>query len=234
MSVAKHPQPQRGNDMRSIALGLVALTGAVLLAGCAGNTGGQAGSSAEVPDSSSVAPATTSSATATATTETPAKPTATKATKAPNKAASDVSQLRKLGITLDAGVLIDVADDGLDRYLAVGKNGSVDFTGTERTDATMMSLKAAPVAERNRVLLKSPFWNEEVGDGYCVADTSGAVLRLEECVTGRTAQIWEIIPAGDSGQFELRGAYGILRVNDGKLTTGESGRTGLQTIKYAH
>ncbi|WFF04503.1 hypothetical protein O7622_15550 [Micromonospora sp. WMMD1076] len=225
--------------MRSMTLGVVALAGVALLSGCAGSpddqaAGGQTGGSAEVPVSSSPESATTSPATADATTKTPVGPIATKVAKAPSKAvASDLSQLRQLGITLDAGVLIDVADDGLDRYLAVGKGGSVDFTGTGRTDATMMALKAAPVVERNRILLKPPFWNEEVSDGYCVADTSGAALRLEQCVKGRTTQIWEVIPAGDSGQFELRGAYGILRVSEGRLTTGESGRTGMQTITYA-
>ncbi len=229
--------------MRSIALGVVTLTGAILLAGCAGTSGGPAAGgpatssatgSAEVSVSESAEPAATPSPTATSTTTNPVTPAVTRTATAPGKAAvSDLSQLRKFGITLNAGVLIDVADDGLDRYLAVGKGGSVDFTGTGRTDATMMSLKAAPVAERNRVLLKPPFWNEEVGAGYCVADTSGAALRLETCVKGRATQIWEVVPAGDSGQFELRGAYGILRVDNGRLTTGRSGRTGLQTIEYA-
>lgn len=145
---------------------------------------------------------------------------------------SDLSQLRQLGIDLDKGVLIDVADDGEDRYLQISANG-VDFTGTTKTDSTMMALKAAPVRERNRVLIKPPFWNEEVGAGYCVADTAGAPLKLEVCEDGRAAQVWTIVPAGDSGQFELHGIYGVVRVADGKITTGETGRIGLQTIPFA-
>lgn len=145
---------------------------------------------------------------------------------------SDLSQLRQLGIDLDKGVLIDVADDGEDRYLQITANG-VDFTGTTKTDSTMMALKAAPVRERNRVLIKPPFWNEEVGAGYCVADTSGAPLKLEVCEDGRAAQVWTIVPAGDSGQFELHGMYGVVRVANGKITTGGTGRIGLQTIPFA-
>jgi hypothetical protein len=41
------------------------------------------------------------------------------------------------------------------------------------------------------------------------------------------------IPAGDSGQFELRGIHGILHVEDGRPTTAERGRTGLQTLPFA-
>lgn len=145
---------------------------------------------------------------------------------------SDLSQLRRLGIDLDKGVLIDVADDGEDRYLQITANG-VDFTGTTRTDSTMMALKAAPVREKNRVLIKPPFWNEEVGPGYCVADTIGAPLKLEVCEPGRAAQVWTIVPAGDSGQFELHGTYGVVRVANGRITTGETGRIGLQTIPFA-
>jgi hypothetical protein len=104
-------------------------------------------------------------------------------------------------------VLIDVADDGQDRYLQIGTT-SVDFTGTTKVDSTMMSLKAAPVRQRNRVLIKPLFWNEGLGKGSCVADTAGAGLTLETCETGRAAQVWQVRPAGDSGHFELHGVHG--------------------------
>jgi hypothetical protein len=144
---------------------------------------------------------------------------------------SDLSQLKKLGITTGSSVLIDVADDGADRFLQVGKNGVVDFTGTTSTDSTMMALKPAPVAPSNRVVIKPPFWNEDLGAGSCVADTAGAALKLETCRPGKASQVWQVIPAGDSGQFELRGTFGILSVGNGKLVTA-GGRTGLQTKQF--
>jgi hypothetical protein len=146
---------------------------------------------------------------------------------------SDLSQLKAVGIDVEVPVILDVADDGVDRFLQIGKNGVVDFTGTTRTDSTMMSLKPAAVRAKNRVTIKPPFWNEGPGAGSCVADTSGAALKLETCKPGKAAQIWQLVPAGDSGQFELRGAYGILHVEGGKLVTGDTGRTGLQTLDFA-
>ncbi|MFI5934107.1 hypothetical protein [Actinoplanes sp. NPDC051494] len=145
---------------------------------------------------------------------------------------SDLSQLKKLGIDIGAGVLIDVADDGVDRFMAVGKNGVVDFTGTSRTDSTMMSLQPAPVSAKNRVVIKPPFFNEDLGDGSCVADTAGVPLKLETCQSGKASQIWEVVPAGDSGQFELRGAFGIISVDNGKLVA-SGGYTGMQTLDFA-
>lgn len=146
---------------------------------------------------------------------------------------SDLSQLRALGIDIRVGVLLDVADDGVDRFLQISTDGKVDFTGTARADSTMMALQPAAVKARNRVVIKPPFWNEDLGAGSCVADTAGAALTLETCRPAKASQVWQVIPAGDSGQFELRGAYGILRVENGRLTTAERGRTGLQTLPFA-
>jgi hypothetical protein len=219
--------------MRSIITGAVALVGAAALSACATSAptpgGASSGGPATAPaTTAATAPAGTTPKPTTAATTTPATTTAAArptAGRTPAKApTSDVSQLKRLGITLGAGVLIDVADDGLNRYLVIGRNGVVDFTGTTRTDATMMSLKAAPVGEKNRVVIKPPFYNEDLGAGSCVAATSGAALRLETCVTGKTSQIWTVVPAGDSGQFELHGSHGVVRFG---------GRTGLQTIPYA-
>jgi hypothetical protein len=158
--------------------------------------------------------------------------------KAGRLVSSDVSQLETLGIDLNVGVLVDVADDGLDRYMEVRRNGVVDFTGTERTDNTMMALKPAQVrkrdeASRNRVVIAPPFYNEDLGRGYCVADTAPGVLKLATCVPGSAAQTWQVIPAGDSGQFELHGPKTAIRVHNGRITTGSEGYVGLQTIKFA-
>jgi hypothetical protein len=187
------------------------------------------------PATAPAAPAATSSTTTIPETTTPETTTPRPAgtSKGGDAVESDLSQLKALGIDVEVGVILDVADDGVDRFLQVGRNGVVDFTGTTRTDSTMMSLKPAPVAAKNRVTIKPPFWNEDTGAGSCVADTAGAALKLETCRTGRSAQIWQVVPAGDSGQFELRGAHGVLHVEDGRLITADSGRTGLQTLDFA-
>jgi hypothetical protein len=214
--------------MRSLVLG--AFLSAVTLSACAN------GAPAPMqPAAATAAPAATTAAASSApkaTTAAPAttKPKATKATKAP---LSDLSQLKRLGIDVQKSVLIDVADDGVDRWLNIGGSG-VDFTGTARTDNTMMFLAPAPVTAKNRVLIKPPFYNEDLGPGYCVADTKGAPLKLETCRAGRAQQIFTMVPAGDSGQFELHGMYGVIRVDNGKITTSGTGRTGLQTILYAN
>ncbi|GLY02463.1 hypothetical protein [Actinoplanes sp. NBRC 101535] len=230
--------------MRSIIAGAVVLAGVAALSACAGSPAAPvatsstavvpaapAGTETTVPagtettapaGTGDAAPATTRTATAAGTVEAGG-----------GSSTSDVSQLRKLGIVLDEGVLLDVADDGLDRYLAVGRNGVVDFTGTARTDATMMVLTAAPGAGRNRVVIRPPFYNEDLRAGKCVQDTAGAALTLATCEAAEPAQIWTVEPAGDSGQFELRGKYGILEVDGGKIITGGGGYTGIQTIRFA-
>lgn len=142
-------------------------------------------------------------------------------------AVSDVSQLRQLGIDLETGVLIDVADDGMDRWMQVGADDVVDFTGTAKDESTEMVLRPAPVTARNMVTIIVP-----ARPGSCVADTPEEPLALQPCRDGDPAQTWRVVPAGDSGQFELEGRYGILRV-DGKLVaTDQSGWTGLQTIPF--
>jgi hypothetical protein len=152
---------------------------------------------------------------------------------------SDVSRLRKLGITINGSVLIDVADDGRNRYLNIGEGGVVDFTGTPKSDDTnkMMSLKPAKVLKKthsakNRVVIVPPFYNEDLGKGSCVADVEKAVLRLATCETGASNQIWHVIPAGDSGQFELHGVHTKIRVSKGRIATGKKGYVGLQAIEF--
>lgn len=153
---------------------------------------------------------------------------------------SDVSQLKKLGIQINESVLIDVADDGRDRYLNIGAGGVLDFTGTPKSDDAnkMMSLKPAKVVKKkkpakNRVVIAPPFYNEDLGPGSCVADIKKGVLRLATCKVGAANQIWHVVPAGDSGQFELHGAHTKIRVHKGKITTGRKGYVGLQTIDFA-
>ncbi|MFI5932211.1 hypothetical protein [Actinoplanes sp. NPDC051494] len=223
--------------MRTIAFAAVALATAATLTACANAEPPVAGAPAPTtPSPATPSPTTPSTATsspaATTTSPSPAK-SATATSTRPAEGTSDLSQLKKFGIDLGEGVLIDVADDGVDRWMQIGKNGVVDFTGTTKTDSTMMSLKAAPGRVKNRVLIKPPFWNEDLGKGSCVADTPGAALALQTCEAGKDAQVWTVVPAGDSGQFELKGAYGVITVENGNITTGGTGRTGLQTIPFA-
>ncbi|MDG4824746.1 hypothetical protein O7635_23090 [Asanoa sp. WMMD1127] len=138
---------------------------------------------------------------------------------------SDLTQLTAIGIDLGTGVLLDVADDGLDLFLEARDDGSVDFTGTPRSRSTTMELRPAQVTARNRVVIMPP---SHIGS--CVTDTPGSALTLAPCVPGDESQTWRIVPAGDSGQFELEGRYGIIHVGDRGITADGSGRTGLQTI----
>lgn len=140
---------------------------------------------------------------------------------------SNVTQLRTLGVDLGTGVLIDVADDGEDRWMQAGPGGVVDFTGSAKDDTTEMSLQPAPVTGKNRVLIIPV-----AQPGMCVTDTPEVALTLRACRDGEQAQIWRVVPAGDSGQFELEGRYGILKVDRQLIDYGQSGRTGLQTIKF--
>ncbi|SCF00586.1 hypothetical protein GA0070558_11939 [Micromonospora haikouensis] len=227
--------PAHWRHTRSFVMGAV-LAAATLLTGCTSDQDTTAAPSATpAPATSPAAPAApdeTSAASAPAvpsgraTTAAPAR-TTTKA-----RAVSDLSGLRITGIKPGKSVLIDVADDGVDRFLQVGRAG-VDFTGTGRTDSTMMSLHPAAVSAENRVVIKPPFWDEEVGSGYCVADTAGAALKLENCQDGKASQVWRVVLAGDSGLFELHGAHGVIGVKDGHITASGDGHTGLQVLPYA-
>jgi hypothetical protein len=139
---------------------------------------------------------------------------------------SNVTRLLQFGIDLETGVLLDVADDGLDLWLAVGPDDVVDFTGSARDASTEMSLIPAPVTARDRVIIVPV-----ARPGWCVTDTPGVPLALQPCRDGDPTQTWEVLPAGDSGQINLNGADGEVRVDEtGLVATG--GRSGLQTIRF--
>lgn len=213
----------------------IALAATAPLAACsdgrAANVVAQAPSAA-APSASTPVPAGQASAAPTGKAATTAPAKARPKDKAPTT--SDLSALRSTGIKSGGSILIDVADDGVDRFLSVGKAGVVDFTGTTRTDDTMMSLQPAAVSAPNRVVIVPPFYNEEAGDGYCVADTAGAPLKLEDCKPGKASQVFRVALAGDSGQFELHGAYGVIRVDGSRITADGNGRTGLQVLPFAN
>ncbi|GAA2614887.1 hypothetical protein [Paractinoplanes durhamensis] len=140
---------------------------------------------------------------------------------------SKVTQLRSIGVDLQVGVLIDVADDGVDRWMQAGPDNVVDFTGSTKDDTTEMSLQPAPVTGENRVLIIPV-----AQPGMCVTDTPQEPLALQPCKDGTEAQVWRVVPAGDSGQVELEGRYGILKVDQKLIGTDQTGWTGMQTIKF--
>jgi hypothetical protein len=215
---------------RSFAIG-IAFAVTIPLAACSATvtTPPPASTSTEAPAGEKPAPATDEAAPAKAApakARTTEKPKTTKPKpKTTKPATSDLSGLRITDIRAGKSILLDVADDDEDRYLQVGDNGQVGFTGTSRTDTTMMSLHAAPVAADNRVVIKPPFWNEDLGDGYCVASAPKSALKLEVCKPGKASQIWRVQLAGDSGLFELHGTNGIMK--------SAGGRTALQVLPYA-
>ncbi|MFE0591685.1 hypothetical protein [Micromonospora echinospora] len=140
---------------------------------------------------------------------------------------SNVTQLQQFGIDLEADVLIDVADDGVDHWMQIGANDTADFTGTAKDDSTRMLLLPAPVTARNRVVIAP-----SARPGFCVAATPQPPLALRTCQDGDEAQTWQVLPAGDSGQFNLAGPYGVMTVDEALVPPGQSGRTGLQTIRF--
>jgi hypothetical protein len=140
---------------------------------------------------------------------------------------SDVSQLRELTVDLRKSVLLDVPDDGLDRWLQYRPDGTVDFTGTARDASTEMVLYPAPTRAENSVqIVPKVFGNQ------CVAATPSPPLTLVPCAVDDDSQIWRLVPAGDSGAFELEGAYGIVRVEDGQIIAGEGGWSIMQTKDF--
>ncbi|MEU1811796.1 hypothetical protein [Micromonospora aurantiaca (nom. illeg.)] len=140
--------------------------------------------------------------------------------------ASNLSQLQRFGIDLQAGVLIDVADDGGDHWMQFRDDGTVDFTGAAKDNSTEMVLYPAPTTAINSVQIVAKALGNQ-----CVAATQAPPLKLVPCAVDDATQVWRVVPAGDSGQFELEGQYGILRVNDG-LISASAGYSGMQTIRF--
>ncbi|HWS35723.1 MAG TPA: hypothetical protein VN408_23655 [Actinoplanes sp.] len=139
---------------------------------------------------------------------------------------SDVSKLREIGITLEAGTVLDVSDDGVPGWLAVDPGGTVDFTGSVKDASTEMSLLPAPVRQADRVVIVPV-----ATPGRCVTDTGGLPLVLQPCRDGAAEQTWEVVPAGDSGLFNLIGPHGELRT-DGTGMVRSGGWSGVQTIPF--
>ncbi|GAA1651440.1 hypothetical protein [Actinoplanes couchii] len=139
---------------------------------------------------------------------------------------SNVDQIRQIGVDLDKGVLIDVADAGTGLGLAVGPGDVVDFTGSAGAATAEMSLIPAPVKAANRVIIVPV-----ARLGWCVTDTGGVPLSLQPCREGAATQTWRVAAHGDSGAFNLIGPSGEIRGDEtGMVATG--GFTGLQTKPF--
>jgi hypothetical protein len=191
--------------------------------------------SAGASTSSSSPPAAETSQAPSASAPAPAAP-APDASSPKKTVTSDVSVLSQLGVIFNKRVVLDLADDGEDRYLNVRADG-VNFTGTTMSNSSMMSLVPAPVRRRteenaNQVLLKPPFYRSETGPDSCITDTAAGVLAMLECKAGAAEQVWQLFPAGDSGLFEMRGVHTQIRVNNGRITTNGDGSAALQTLPY--
>ncbi|MDR7278892.1 hypothetical protein [Catenuloplanes atrovinosus] len=146
---------------------------------------------------------------------------------------SDVSQLEDAGIVIGEPVVIDVADDDRNSFLEIRLRGALEFTGTERNENTMMTLRPAETEEANSVVIGPPLWSENPGEDYCAADSPFRLVKLEVCVPGRAEHSWRVVPAGDTGLFELHGRWKVITVDDqGLITTGAEGRTGLRTVPF--
>src|SRR5689334_18358512 len=96
----------------------------------------------------------------------PAQPPPSSSAAPTSTVKSDLTGLRRIGVDLDRGVLIDVADDGVDRWMQVGAGDVVDFTGSAKDASTEMELTAAPVRGTNQVVIVPV-----ARPGECVADT---------------------------------------------------------------
>ncbi|WP_430781797.1 hypothetical protein [Actinoplanes sp. G11-F43] len=144
--------------------------------------------------------------------------------------ASDVSRLRARGLDLETGVLIFAPDAALDRWMAVGADDVVDFTGRTKDASTEMSLIPAVVEEDDRVIIVPV-----ARPGWCVTDTPGAglPLALRPCRDGQADQTWAVTAAGDSGNVSLTGPDGPLYVGpDGLALDAGSGFSSLQIKRF--
>jgi hypothetical protein len=162
-------------------------------------------------------------------------PSAAPATSGPKLVDANLSQLKSFAIDLGVPVVITTsADAGAEYHLGSNPDGSVDFTGTAVTESTRMTLWPAKVrkrTEKNRnhvVIVASPV-AAGPGPESCVTDERRSVLLMRPCRPGDASQSWRLVPAGDSGLFELTGAHTALRVDNGKIVK-EGGWTAFQTI----
>ncbi|MET3424663.1 serine/threonine protein kinase [Actinoplanes tereljensis] len=149
----------------------------------------------------------------------PAAPT----TAGPKLVDANVSALKSYAIDLGVPVVITTSlDAGAEYHLDAHPDGTVDFTGTAVTETTRMTLKPAKVRKRtndnqNHVIIVASPAAGTSGPESCVTDERKGILRMQPCRPGDVTQSWHLIPAGDSGLFELTGAHTAVQVDRGQI-----------------
>jgi hypothetical protein len=157
------------------------------------------------------------------------------ATTGPKLVDANVSQLKSYAIDLGVPVVVTTsADAGAEYHLDAQPDGSVDFSGTAVTETTRMTLRPAKVRKRtdknkNHVLIVASPVAAGSAPESCLTDEREGVLRMQPCRPGDAGQSWHLVPAGDSGLFELAGAHTAVRVDEGEIVE-EGGWSALQTI----
>jgi len=161
-------------------------------------------------------------------------PSAAPATSGPKLVDANLSQLKGFAIDLGVPVVITTTlDAGAEHHLKAQPDGSVDFTGTAPTESTRMTLRPAKVRKRteenrNHVVIVASPAAAASGPESCVTDERQGVLKMRPCRPGDANQSWRLVPAGDSGLFELTGAHTAVQVDNGKIVK-DGGWTAFQT-----
>jgi hypothetical protein len=161
-------------------------------------------------------------------------PSAAPAATGPKLVDADLSELKSYAIDLGVPVVITTTlDAGPKHYLDAQPDGSVDLSGTAVTESSRMKLLPAKVRKRTEktknhvVIVAAPVAASSEPDS-CVTDVRKAVLAMRPCRPGDAEQSWRLVPAGDSGLFELEGAHTTVRFEDGKLVK-KGGWSALET-----
>ena len=145
-----------------------------------------------------------------------------------------MADLKGLSVDIGVPVVITTLDSGQERYLGARPDGSVHFNGSAVTENTRMTLRPAKVRKRteenrNHVMIVATPVAEGSGPESCVTDERERVLRMKPCRPGDAEQAWRLVPAGDSGLFEMRGAHTAIQFDDAGELVEEDGWTALQT-----
>lgn len=200
----------------------MAVVGVAALAACGSNPPAEVAAPPPAPPSAAPSPS----------------PSAAPTTVDPDLKNADLSQLKNYDLDLGVPVVITTSlDAGPAHYLGAQPDGSVDLSGTAVTESTRMKLKPAKVRKRteetmNRIVIVAAPVVAASGPELCVTDIRRTVLAMRPCRPGATDQAWRLVPAGDSGLFELEGRHTAIEYDDGKIVK-EGGWSAFETAAVA-